>query len=223
MVDGEAAMTSPTSETARPSWRPDRARFLAWAKMILLFWIVFFPVYFGAGRLAATSGRAISVALPFEVFVPLIPWTIWIYLSVLQLFLLPLFHLEAKEITGLSRRMTAAVVIAGAAFVVFPMRWTYPPRRVEGVLRPLFDLLGAADTPHNLAPSLHVALAWLIFAAVLPKVGPVTKAIHLAWFAALTISTTTTHQHHLIDVATGFALAAILTRLMPSSVDAHGR
>lgn len=195
----------------------------AWAKMILRFWIVFFPVYFGAGHVATVSGRAINVALPFETLVPLVPWTIWLYLSVFPLFLLPLFHLDVAEIAALSRRMTAAVLIAGVAFVALPMRWSYPPRRVEGALGPLFDLLGSADTPHNLAPSLHVALAWLIFAPVLPKVGPRAKTIHVAWFTALTISTVTTHQHHLIDVVTGLGLAATLLRLMPSSVDAHGR
>ena len=43
---------------------PDRGRLVAWMRMTVVFWAVFFPVYFVSGHVAARSGRAIVLALP---------------------------------------------------------------------------------------------------------------------------------------------------------------
>lgn len=200
----------------RPSSRwPDRAVIRAWIRFVGVFYAVFFPVYFGAGHLAARSGRALVLALPFEADIPLVPWMIWPYLSVGPLFLLPLLHLRADAIDRLARRTVATILVAGVVFVVLPQRALFPPRRVEGLEAPLFALLGAVDTPHNLAPSLHVAIGGLIVLAVVRGVPSPLAVVYAIWFAAMAISTVLVHQHHLVDVAGGLALALAIASVRP--------
>ncbi len=203
-------------DTAPPPWRRfDRSVVRAWVRMVGVFGAVFLPVYFGAGILAANSGRASVLAFPFEAHVPLVPWMIWPYLSIGTLFLLPLFHLEVEEIEGLARRMVAAIVCAGVVFVALPQRMLFAPRRVDGLEAPFFALLDAVDTPHNLAPSLHVAIAGLIVLAVGRRAPAPFAALYGLWFAVLSASTVLVHQHHLVDVAGGLALALVVDAVRP--------
>lgn len=203
-------MTAPDAAPPTPR-RPDRAVVRAWIRMVGVFYAVFLPVYFGAGAVAAHADRARVLAFPFEAGIPLVPWMIWPYLSIGTLFLLPLFHLEVDDIDRLSRRIAAAIVVAGVAFVALPQRMLFPPRRVDGLEAPLFALLDAVDTPHNLAPSLHVAIAGLIVLAVLRRAPSWLAALYALWFAILSASTVLVHQHHLVDVAAGLALALAAT------------
>ena len=203
-------MTAPGAPPPTPR-RPDRAVVRAWIGMVGVFYAVFVPVYFGAGAVAAQMGRARVLAFPFEAGIPLVPWMIWPYLSIGTLFLLPLFHLEVDDIDRLSRRIAGSIVVAGVAFVALPQRMLFPPRRVDGLEAPLFALLDAVDTPHNLAPSLHVAIAGLIVLAVLRRVPSWLAALYALWFAILSASTVLVHQHHLVDVAAGLALALAAT------------
>lgn len=202
-------------------WRPDRPRLVAWLRMTLTFCAVFFPIYFAAGLVAARSTRTVVLALPFESGLPLVPAMIWPYLSIGTLFLLPLFHLTAEETAELARRMVATILIAGAIFVAVPQSPAFPPRRVEGIEAPFFALLGAVDTPHNLAPSLHVAIGGLIVLAVLRRAPSPLAVLYAIWFAILAASTVLVHQHHLVDVAGGMALALAVNAVKPG--DGGGR
>ncbi len=86
---------------------------------------------------------------------------------------------------------------------------------VDGFYRVFFDFLGSVDTPHNLAPSLHVAFAALIVFSCAERTTPFLSLFYVLWLAALAASTVFVHQHHLIDVATGLVLAVSVRRLSP--------
>jgi hypothetical protein len=74
----------------------------------------------------------------------------------------------------------------------------------------LFAALGQFDLPFNQAPSLHVALAVILWARYRSATnGPVRTAL-AAWFALVAISPLTTYQHHFIDIIMG-AWAGTLT------------
>ncbi|HEX4590111.1 MAG TPA: dual specificity protein phosphatase family protein, partial [Gemmataceae bacterium] len=65
------------------------------------------------------------------------------------------------------------------------------------------------DAPYNLFPSLHIA-----YRTVLAELyarhsrGPLWLA-SAVWFSLIGFSTVFTHQHHLVDIAGGFALAGV--------------
>lgn len=202
---------------------PDRARWRAWGRFLLVFHLTFFPVYFAAGAVAAWSGRATTLHLAIEPAIPLVPWMIWPYLSVVTLFTLPLVMLDPTAIGALSRRITVAILVAGVVFVAVPLRSGFAPVAVDGIEALAFRLLGAVDTPHNLAPSLHVALGALVALACACVVSTGWRIGLALWMALLSASTVLVHQHHLVDVASGLALAVAIDRVMRRPAGAGGR
>ena len=213
------------SEQPAALW-PDRERWQAWLRFTGFFCLLFFPVYAGAGALAAASGRAAGLYADWEQQIPFLPWMVWPYLSLFPLYLLPLFCLPPQSIAVLSRQSTFCLLLAGAVFVLLPTRSGFAPLPAAGLHAPVFALIGLVDTPHNLAPSLHVtfgAIILLACAAALP--GRAALACRL-WLPVMAASTVFVHQHHLLDAAAGLALALTarrlfaLPRLTPARADA---
>lgn len=198
--------------------RPDAARWRSYVKFMGLFYLFFFPVYFGGGHIAARGPETFRLYWSWEQGIPLIPWMIWPYLSLFTLFLLPLAHLNPGQISVLSRQSTATLVLAGLTFLAVPTQSGYPPSIVTGLHQPIFELLARLDTPHNLVPSLHVAFSALILLACAARTSPVLALGYRFWLLLLSVSTLLVHQHHLADVVGGLAIALIMRRLFrPSS------
>lgn len=204
-------------ETAlrRTVW-PDRDRWLAYMKFMALFYVVFFPVYFVSGQFAASSGRAIEFAMSWEKAIPFVPWMIWPYLSLFSLFPLPLFHMTFREMSALSRQSSLSLMIAAAIFVLLPGKLGFQHAPVAGLLKPVFDAIAAVDTPHNLAPSLHVVFATLILLGCAERASRRLAWVYRLWLASMSVSTMLVHQHHLLDVATGLGLAVAARRVSPT-------
>lgn len=179
-----------------------------------MFYLFFFPIYFGAGHLANTR-ETVGLYWSWERDIPLIPWMIWPYLTLFSLFQLPLFHMSAKQISALSHQSTATLVIAGMAFLLLPAHLGFPPIVVEDLHQPIFGLLSIVDTPHNLAPSLHVTFSALILLGCAAQTSPNLAWSYRFWLLLLSISTVFVHQHHIFDVISGLALALIMRRLFP--------
>lgn len=196
------------------SW-PDRVRWLAFLKFTATFYLFFFPIYFGAGYLAAQNRQSFGLYWAWEREIPLVPWMIWPYLSLFTLFQLPLLHLDPRQIATLSRQSALTIVIAGAIFLLLPTHSGFPPVAVEGLHQPLFGLLAMVDTPHNLAPSLHVAFSALILLACAGRTSSRPALFYGFWLLLLSVSTVLVHQHHIVDVLGGLALALSVRRLFP--------
>jgi membrane-associated phospholipid phosphatase len=99
--------------------------------------------------------------------------------------------------------------------VLIPGRLGFSPALMTGMLTPLFDLMTAVDTPHNLVPSLHVTFAALILLGCAERASRPLAWIYRLWLAVMSASTLFVHQHHLLDVATGLGLAAAVRRVFP--------
>jgi membrane-associated phospholipid phosphatase len=66
------------------------------------------------------------------------------------------------------------------------------------------------DAPHNLVPSLHISYSALILAALrTPSAPGWVHALLLGWLGLIAVAVVLVHQHHLADVAGGFAVAWI--------------
>lgn len=196
------------------SW-PDRARWRAFFKFMALFYVFFLPVYFGAGYFAAHAHDTFGLYWSWERRIPLVPWMIWPYLTLFSLFLLPLFHLTPGQISTLSRQSSATLAIAGAFFLLLPTHLGFAPNAVEELHRPLFGLLVAVDSPHNLVPSLHVAFGALILLGCAGRALPPLAWSYRLWLLVMSASTVLVHQHHILDVAAGLALALLMRRIFP--------
>ena len=80
--------------------------------------LLFAAVYALGNSLAA--GRAVPVAFGWERAVPLVPVAIWLYLTVVLVFWVPLFVMDREAMRALMRRYVAVTLAAGAVFLVFP-------------------------------------------------------------------------------------------------------
>lgn len=197
---------------------PDAARWRAYLRFMGVFYLTFFPIYFGVGYLAGNIHDRFCLYWPWERDTPLIPWMIWPYLSLFTLFLLPLFHLNPGQISALSRQSTATLALAGMIFLLIPAQSGFPPTIVDGLHQPIFELLARVDTPHNLAPSLHVAFSALILLECAARTSPSLAWSYRFWLLLLSVSTVLVHQHHIVDVISGLALALVMRRLfLPAS------
>lgn len=202
--------------TPAPSWSwPDAARWRAFLKFDGMFFLCFVPVYFGGGHLAAAADHTFGLYLAWEREIPFVPWMIWPYLSLLTLFQLPLLHLDPRQIAVLSRQATLTLLAAGACFLLLPTHAGFAPAAVPDFYQPLFALLAAVDTPHNLAPSLHVAFSALILLGCASRTSSRLAWCYRGWLLLLSLSTLLVHQHHLFDVASGLWLALVMRRLFP--------
>jgi membrane-associated phospholipid phosphatase len=178
--------------------------------------IVFFTVYPLCNWLTAQRDSTFELYITRELAFPLIPQFIWIYLSLYLLFLIPPFFLGVQQMNALGRQLIGTTFFCGAVFLLLPARLgferTIPDDPFYG---PLFAGMFDVDLPHNLVPSLHVAFSALILITLLNAVkSTVAKTVFGAWLVLLSVSTVLVHQHHLIDVVTGFIVAVAFYRFI---------
>ena len=108
------------------------------------------------------------------------------------------FLCRSRGAAGVSRRMTLAILVAGAFFLVMPLRFAFPDL-TAGWRRRLRAAAGVRR-PYNLFPSLHIAIRTILAGTYARhRRGP--PGAVAAWFSLIGLSTVLTYQHHVIDVA----------------------
>jgi membrane-associated phospholipid phosphatase len=186
--------------------RPWR-RSLAW----LAFLGPFFFLTYGFANWAATRRLDVpSLAFGWESDIPFWAWTILPYWSIDLLYGLSLFACATRrELDAHARRLLTAQVIAIACFLLVPLRFSFERPAAAGVAGLLFDALAGFDQPFNQLPSLHIALAAILWALYARKLHGVARRAMEAWFLLICGSVLTTYQHHFIDIPTGLLLGAL--------------
>ena len=201
-------MTAPnfTSSPKRP-W-------LSAAGTLALTGLLFIVAYNVCNRLTALRPDVGVWVFSWEKYWPVIPAFIVPYWSEDLLFVIAPFLCRTRVELAVHRRRIVFCIVAGClGFLLIPLRFAFPRPHVEGVFAPMFAALYSFDLPHNLFPSLHIALRTLLASMFLRVAcGPWRWATH-AWFSLIGISTLVTWQHHLVDVLGGFWLAAIALHL----------
>lgn len=187
---------------------PNRAQWAVFLRLYVLLTVLFMAVYGGANWIAAHSGRDVSLHFAWELAIPLVPAAILIYFSIALLFWLPLFVCSLGGLRTLGRRIALATLAAGVLFVAFPVRSGFARMPPEGVFHEVFAALWQLDGAFNSVPSLHIAYSTLVFCALSGRVA----ATHLrllggVWYVAICASVLLVHQHHLVDIVGGIALA----------------
>jgi protein-tyrosine phosphatase/membrane-associated phospholipid phosphatase len=120
----------------------------------------------------------------------------------------PFLCRDRVELTTLSRRIVFVILVAGACFLLFPLRFAFERPGAEGWLGVVFDWLRKMDQPYNLLPSLHIALRTILAVLYARHTSGLVRMASHVWFSLIGISTLLTYQHHVLDVVGGFVLAA---------------
>ena len=180
--------------------------------------LVFGTLYPLVNWLTGVRASTFGLYLDSERTIPFLPAWIWAYLSINLLFLLPPLFMRAADMPLLGRRMLVATVSGCLIFLLLPARLGF--ERVvpgDGLYRTVFGGLFQADGPHNLVPSLHVTYASLCilgFQAAAREWR--TRVAWGLWLVTIMASTVLVHQHHLLDVASGLALAVLICVWIPA-------
>lgn len=184
-------------------------------------WLLFLGPFFFASYGFATwvTGLRADVGVivfAWERHIPFLPWTIVPYWLIDLLYGLSLFLCATRrQLDTHAYRLLTAQALAVTGFLLFPLRFSFDRPEADGLFGWMFAVLGTFDRPFNQAPSLHIALAvilWHVYARAVPRAG--RWVVHVA-FVLIGASVLTTWQHHFVDVPTGFWLGWLCVWLFP--------
>jgi len=170
--------------------------------------VLFLIVYSGCTWITGQRSHVGSFYFQWERAIPFVPFMILPYMSIDLFFIAaPFFCRTNEELRTFSRRIVAAILIAGLCFLLFPLRFAFPRPHAGGWLGAIFDWFRGMDSPFNLLPSLHAALLLLLADVYARNLRGVSWLAAMAWFFLIALSPLLTYQHHLIDIVGGFVLA----------------
>src|SRR5258705_1770270 len=170
--------------------------------------VLFLVVYSGCNWITGQRSHVVSFYFQWEHAIPFVPLMILPYMSIDLFFIAaPFLCRTEEELRTFSRRVIAAILIAGLCFLLFPLRFAFPRPHASGWLGAVFDWFRGVDLPFNLFPSLHAALLLLLVDVYARNVRGVLLLAVMSWFVLIALSPLLTYQHHVIDIVGGFVLA----------------
>jgi len=170
--------------------------------------VLFLVVYSGCNWITGQRGQVGSFYFQWERAIPFVPFMILPYMSIDLFFIAAPFLCRTDEkLRIFSRRVVAAILIAGVCFLLFPLRFAFPRPDASGWLGAIFDWFRGMDSPFNLLPSLHAALLLLLVDLYGRNLRGVFLFAAMLWFFLIGLSPLLTYQHHVIDIVGGFVLA----------------
>jgi protein-tyrosine phosphatase len=169
--------------------------------------VLFLIVYGWCNWITAQRSDVGTLYFEWERLIPFVPLTIVPYMSIDLFFVAaPFLCRSDKELVAFSRRIVAAIVVAGICFLLFPLRFAFPRPHASGWLGVIFDWFQTMDKPYNLLPSLHITFRTILAQHYHRHTRGVLRTASNLWFVLVGLSTLLTYQHHFMDVVAGFAL-----------------
>lgn len=188
------------------------------AKTSALLTVLFLVVYGGTNYLTSLRHDVGTWVYGWEHLIPFVPIFIIPYMSIDLFFVAaPFVCRDQAERNVLARRVALAIGLAGAFFLLMPLRFSFSRPHVDGVLGAIFDQFRQMDQPYNLVPSLHIALAAILVETYSRHARGLLRAGVLLWFCLIALSTLLAYQHHVVDVIGGGLLAGVCFYLVRPS------
>ncbi len=185
--------------------RSTRKALLASAGLSALFLVV----YSGCNWITARRAGVGTFYFEWERGIPFVPFMILPYMSIDLFFVAaPFLCRTGKELSIFTKRIAVAIMVAGICFLLFPLRFAFPRPHADGWLGAIFDWFRGMDAPYNLLPSLHAALMLILVDVYFRHSRGLIRIAIIAWFSLIAVSPVLTYQHHVVDIAGGFVLAA---------------
>jgi len=173
----------------------------------------FLLLYGGADWLTGRHSWRVLIAMPWERSIPYVPAAVVGYMSIYPLFLMaPLVLQTSEELGRFARTLLILITISGAIFVLVPAELAYEPRPSAGGWQRLMTFADALNLRFNLAPSLHVGLSVACIAVYAKYARRWQAAALWAWAVVIAASTLLIHEHHVVDVVSGWTLALLSVR-----------
>ena len=166
-----------------------------------------------------TASREVSRVWMYERErnIPFVPLMIIPYMSIDLFFIAaPFLCRDRAELRLFARRVMLTVVVACTVFLLLPLKMGVDRPAADGWLGAIFDWFRSMDQPHNLFPSLHIALGVMLAELYARKSRGLLRWVIIAWFLLVGVSTVLTYQHHVIDLVGGFALAVGCFYVIPA-------
>src|SRR5450631_2734141 len=111
--------------------------------------ILFLVVYGGCNWITSQRQDVGIFYFQWERALPFVPLLILPYLSIDLFFVAaPFFCRTERELQIFSRRIVAAIVIAGICFLLFPLRFAFPRPHANGWTGAIFDWFRGMDAPY---------------------------------------------------------------------------
>lgn len=186
--------------------------------LICLIWNMI--AYYGT-RLINSGLPHHNMTMELDGKIPFLSWTVIIYVGFYILWIYN-YLVAARQRKEEGYRFFSAEFLAKTVclicFILIPTTNIRPEFSCNNIADYLMKWIYSADTPDNLFPSLHCMAAWFCVIAVRDNENVKTgyRIFTYLFTMAVFVSTLTTKQHVIVDVAAGIALAEIcyqLTRL----------
>lgn len=180
---------------------------------ILLALVCNMIAYYGT-RLVTTDWIHHDITSFLDEKIPLIPWTVVIYLGC-YLFWIVNYVIGCRQDQEKAFRFMSADFLAKLVcllcFLVYPTTNIRPDITGTSLWDELIKFLYRVDAADNLFPSIHCLTSYFCFIAVRnnKKIPRWYQVLSLFITISICLSTLTTKQHVLIDVAAGVLLAEI--------------
>jgi len=185
-------------------------------------WFMF--VFGGCDFITAHRALRIPVHFAAELKIPFIPAMTAVYMSIYLLFLAGPFILRTRRaFRAMIATLATMIGIAGVGFLLIPGQLAFSPPREQdlGIWAGMFHLADRLNLDYDLVPSLHIALSVACISAFGTHTGVMGRTLLWIWATAIALSTLLTHQHHVIDVVTGWFLATLCIRFIYSRLICH--
>ena len=168
-------------------------------------------VYLGARELARARPHY-DMTTFLDRLVPFLPWTVSIYFGCYLFWCINYCLCAVQEAPERDRFFCADALAKGVCFLFFlllPTTNLRPGVTGAALWDALMRFLYRMDAADNLFPSIHCLVSWLCWIGVRKRKDIPTLYRHfsLAMAAAVCLSTLTTRQHVIADVAGGVLLA----------------
>lgn len=189
---------------------PDYA---AWPLIIC---VTFNMLVYEGSRMISTgkSDGYYNLTTPLDELIPVVPWWTVIYFGCYIFWICNYIMISRIGKAHCYRFLLADFMgkcICALFFIFFPTTNIRPVLEDGGIFNQLLNFLYSIDAADNLFPSIHCLVSWYCYAGLRrsDKVKKSYKRLSLVFVILICISTLTTKQHVIVDVAAGIALAEI--------------
>ena len=165
-------------------------------------------------RWIAAGWQHYDLTTATDQLIPFLPWTVSIYFGCYLFWFINYYICAAQNQMERDRFFCAdalAKTICFLFFLLLPTTNVRPETGEATIWDSLMTMLYQIDSADNLFPSIHCLVSWFCWIGVRKRkdVPAAYRFFSLAMAAAVCISTLTTRQHILYDVAGGILLAEL--------------